>query len=137
MPEYPAPEDRPRRGRRDPDLAQRIEQDIDLGPAYEGNVEQHDDGDQEPLPLINVGDEVAAKVTLAMDVGDPDKHSGDASYFTYEMRTKVMPGESEEEVNERVTLVVNTRVMNLVDDMEARLEARRQEARSRPIQRRS
>lgn len=128
MSDYPQirPEDRPRRGRRDPQLQQQLEQGI---VPEEELPDVLPDAEQ---PLLNVGDEVEAKVTIAYQLDDPQQ-SRDASYFTYAVKTTVLPGEAEEDVHERVQLVVNNRVLNLIDDAEQKLAEREAARRAAPI----
>lgn len=105
-----------RRGRRDPDMA------IALG--LDDNA---DHTEQDDLPMLSTGDVVSAKVTLQVQIGKND------AWFTYEVKTRVMPGESEEEVSERVKLITNTRVLENADDAEARINDREHERRTAHI----
>lgn len=66
--------------------------------------------------ILATGDVVAAKMTLEGYV------SGVKSWGAYEFRTRVMDGESEQEVADRVIGVVNQRVLDLLTDMDERLK---------------
>jgi hypothetical protein len=86
-----------------------------------------DHTEQDDLPMLSTGDVVSAKVTLQVQIGKND------AWFTYEVKTRVMPGESEEEVSERVKLITNTRVLENADDAEARINDREHERRTAHI----
>jgi hypothetical protein len=109
-----------RRGRRDPALAEAL----GLEPTQQ---EQPTDVPQGETPLLYDGNTVTAKATVEIKLGDSD------TWFTYEATTQLFPGEDESEANERIQLVVNTRVLELADDMEERLRQRSAARRRAPI----
>jgi hypothetical protein len=73
------------------------------------------------------GDVVMAKVVHTLDI------DGQESWVTYGLQTRVLEGESEEDVFVRTSSIVNTRVLDLAEDAALRVaeiaERRRQERR--------
>lgn len=132
------------RGRRDPEVAARIQagrlqatqpqqypqSSTDLIPLdTDGGLD--DPGQQAPeeLPLVLDGDVIQAKVTHTVEI------DGQPSWFAYGLMTRVRPGETETEAFERVAIVVNERVLDMAADAEDRIDerARLRESQSRRI----
>lgn len=112
MPEGFDPSDAPvARGRRDPELMRALEQEDLLGDAGEGeNAAQTFIG-------LAPGDVVMAKVTHAVT-----RRDGGDSWFSYGVQSRVLDHETEEDAYMRVASVVNTRVLDLGDDAEQRID---------------
>lgn len=112
-----------RRGRRDPDLAQRmLENDL---PGEDGN-HLEDYGDAADVSFVGLmpGDIVVAKAAISGKTP-----TGDEAWFTWGVQSHVAPTETEADAAERISTIVNQRVMELADDMFATLHERMEEAR--------
>lgn len=102
------------RGRRDPELASRLE--------AETIADDPGEAEQSWMGLME-GDSIIAKVSLSAPTA-----LGEA-WFTYGSTTHVMPGESEQDAFERLADVVNTRVIDLASDSIERVNQRAAEQR--------
>jgi len=143
------------RGRRDPALRQRMQQDQPVyddeetpdgvvGVRPRDDVDEGDDGapfdpaellDEgedgmlpDHMPLLLEGDVIIAKVTHAV------RFDEDASFFSYGTIARVQEGEEEEDAFDRISTIVNTRSLDLayaaedhVNDLLDRVEKRRRE----------
>lgn len=103
-----------RRGRRDPQIAQAIE--LEAAQPDEDFLSEPGDSSQDEI-LVLPGDVIAVKVVHEVNILGKD------SWITFGMQTRVMDGETEPEVFERVASVVNTRVLDVAEDAYRRIEA--------------
>ena len=96
---------------------------LDLDPVEEmlGDPEEVPDSEvsfETGSPLVSTGDVISAKVTIEADLGSKrNVHT----WGMFEMRSRVMDGETEEMAAERVIGIVNTRVMDLLGDLDERI----------------
>lgn len=90
-------------------------------------VEEDQEGQTPDTYFVVEGDVVMAKVVHTLDI------DGQESWVTYGLQTRVLEGESEEDVFVRTSSIVNTRVLDLAEDAALRVaeiaERRRQERR--------
>ena len=108
------------RGRRDPELA------IALGlESGEEHSEALDEADGSPLAYP--GEVLGAKTTICIKVDGRD------CWFTYEAKTRVQEGESEDEASGRTMYQTNVNVLQLADDMEERIAERNEAKRTQRI----
>lgn len=87
--------------------------------APEDDLFEADDTEEPTSEIVSTGDIMAAKMTLEVHIGD-EKHPAKA-WGTFEFKTRVMDGETEERASARLIDVVNTRVMNLIYDADERI----------------
>lgn len=117
MPEGPNPGPA-RRGRKDPNLALELEANEPEAFIEDADflTEAGDIGEQDEI-LVLPGDVIAAKVVHQVSILGKD------SWITFGLQTRVMDGEDEADVFERVGSVVNTRVLDLAEDAYQRIAA--------------
>lgn len=119
-----------RRGRRDPEVAQRIRQrrpaqetppgEIEVFPAAplenaEDDLQGEGEFNPEDLPMLLPGDVVLAKVTHSAIIDESE------SWFSYGAQSRVQPYETEEDAFARVCAVSNGRALDLIRDAEERV----------------
>lgn len=80
---------------------------------------EYDDTEEPTSQLVSTGDIIGAKLTMNVHIGDV-KYPTEA-WVTYEFKTRVMDGETEEDASSRVIDVVNTRVLNMMQDADGRI----------------
>lgn len=124
MPEGPNPGPA-RRGRRDPQIAEAIQQI----PHDEGLMQEAGDAQPEGMVGLFADDIVVAKVVHTV------QFDGQDSWFTYGLSTRVQPGETEEEVYDRVSEIVNTRVLYMAAEAEDMINEMRDGVYSRSQER--
>ena len=108
------PQDAPtRRGRRDPELAQRLESEL-----IQPGLDDPASGDSSEQAFIGLapGDIVMAKVTHAVTRND-----GGDSWFSYGVQARVLENETEEDTFIRVATIANERVLDMADDADQRI----------------
>jgi hypothetical protein len=109
----------PRRGRRDPALADAL--------GLNDQPDEVQQPDEEAPFLLEEGSPISAKTSISIDI------NGKECWFTYKAGTTIIPGETEEDANARLEWTVNTRVIELADNMETRLAERAAARRDKPI----
>lgn len=124
MPEGFTPEEAPtRRGRRDPELAARLEEDDLLADAGQSS-------DQTFVGLA-AGDTIYGKVTFAANTP-----LGEA-WYTFGAQSQVLASETEEDAFNRLSSVITEHTLDLASDFETSLNeqiaAQREQARTRRI----
>lgn len=107
-----------RRGRRDPELALRMEQELgDAGAEGSGELG------------LAIGDQVLYKVTVM----DPNTENGHDRWFTYGVTTSVQSDEVEAETFQRVVTLVHGRLSEAIELKNELDQQVAMERRNRPI----
>lgn len=102
------------RGRRDPTLAERM-----LNDQAEGDLDDYGEAAEVSYVGLAPGDIIIAKVAISGPTPE-----GLESWFTYGVQSHVTPEENEAMAADRVSTIVNQRVLDLADDMFERLQER-------------
>jgi hypothetical protein len=109
-----------RRGRRDPELALQLQAGLD-----DTNTPDEPAGEYG----LAVGDEMVYKMTLET----PDPISGKDRWFTYGVKSSVLPGEVEVDAFRRVVTLTTERLGEAIDYADAAAYEAEQERRRAPI----
>ena len=112
------PENPVRRGRRDPELALRMDQEL-------GEAGQEGTGE---LGLA-IGEQVLYKVTVM----DPNLETGNDRWFTYGVTTTVQSDENEVDTFQRVITLVHGRLIEAIENKNELDQQAAVERRNRPI----
>lgn len=128
-----------RRGRRDPQLAQELQQGrqeaaaaalaAQMAEEMQGDfVDAGEAPEDAGFTFIRSGRTVFAKTTSPIKVDD-----GEAHWFSFGVTENVGPEQDLEEVYNDMVSLTNSAVIGMAADMQDRLEEARAEARRRPI----
>ena len=112
-----------RRGRRDPEIAAALEAEMAVEDQLNDETAGEGGAPDEGVFLFP-GDVVSIKVTHAANFDSED------SWYAYGIQTRVGEHESEQDVFERASTIVNTRVLDLVATSEESVLAMREAIRT-------